>query len=584
MVYRHGSILGLAELSLAVGFRGVGSHSTEIRRIPKLLEEKRLLTGRTGDDTRIACCHLIESLAIGASDVYLGNEEGRKDARNCLAFLERILGCGKENMYGPAASAYAAICNHVIASDKEWHTIVTKEILDGITKSEFYECQRGFALAAGVCGNSPCLDEVVDVLCHELVNNVDVEVRRNSAISLSRLKQSILSSRLVPILRALNQGIQDYAKDERGDVGSWVREESMKGVALVVAKVLELRCSDHCIVFDPQDESTLIRTIQCISEQCCSRIDRTRAVAGASLRTICRLCSSNPVGDNLRKLCDTISSKLHLTSEGVEHESSEDVDFQETRTVFSRMKETLFIPDVFEPVLRGLVSAGGTSGQQSKPASKALAVFLSEATDLRHETINKLLEIIDQRDERLTLPALKLLESLLQMDGLRVFDEATLISVAKCVKRSWRQRLKDVKRVIAAVGALSELAILSETEGSFDFKEGTLGRECMEGLVVVLGGPIPRLRRVSAEALYLILLEIDADVEEADEKGSEEDMRVNVQKSLDILTETVWENMNMNEARVYRNNLCELLGIRVPVVTKKSQQPICKNAVVTSVS
>lgn len=34
MVYRHGSILGLAELSLIVGRKGLASLSTDVRRIP----------------------------------------------------------------------------------------------------------------------------------------------------------------------------------------------------------------------------------------------------------------------------------------------------------------------------------------------------------------------------------------------------------------------------------------------------------------------------------------------------------------------------------------------------------------------
>ncbi|CAN8061487.1 unnamed protein product [Agarophyton chilense] len=571
MVYRHGSILGLAELSKAVGFRGMAPYSSEVRQIPQLLEEKRLLSGRTGDDTRVACCRLIEGLAIGASDVYLASEEGRKDARSNLVFLERVLGCGKENMYGPAASAYFAICNHVVASDNEWHATVTREILHGISASEFYESQRGFALAAGVCGNSPCLDDVIIVLCHELGKNVDVEVRRNCAISVGRLTHSVLSRHFVTAMKALQSGMQDYAKDERGDVGSWVREESMKSASEVLAKVLHFRRSDHK-TFCSQEELELKGAIQCVCEQCCSRIDRTRAVAGAALETICRLCSSDLFGEDVQNLTLKISSVLSFTNgETGLQDTPKVVEFREARTIFSRMKETLFIPDIFEPVLRGFVAAGGAPGQQSKHAAKALTMFFSAARDSGDKFMKTVLQLIDEKDERLTLPALRLIEALLDLDGLRDFDVSTLLCVARSVKRSWRRRLGDVKRVLAAVGVLSELATLSEVEGSFDFREGSLCRECLEGLGIVLGGPIPRLRRVSAEAMYLILLELKTDVYGVDETTSDGEMRVKIQQSLDLLTETVWENMDLKEARTHRNILCDLLGIKAPVISKSRQ-------------
>lgn len=543
----------------------------------QLLEEKNLLTGRTGDETRVACCQLIEGLARGAGKVFLADEDARTDAENSLRFLERILGCGKENMYTPAASAYSALCNSVIANDAEWHKRVTNKILDGISQSEYCESQRGFALAAGVCGNSPHLDNVIKVLCVELAKNSDVEVRRNAAISLSRIPEHVLSDRFIAVLSAMKCGMADFARDERGDVGSWVREASMRSVVDIVERVLNMRASDGSERLNDNEEAETIRVLQCVAEQCCSRIDRTRAVAGSSMKALCQVFTTSIMTKSLGKLCALINSTLSdPLDQKVCSRDSWDVDFRESRTVFSYMKNMLIIPELFEPVVRGFIAAAGAPGQQSKPASKALGDYIVDAEELSAKTqiVTFILRLIDDKDPRLSIPALNLLGALLKQGALVSLDQTTLVSIARATRRSWRQKLGDVKRIIAAINVLSELASLSISDDSFDFREATLSRECLEGLSILLGGPIPRLRRISAEAIYLVLLEFDAEAMLGEENVNEQEVSANVQEALAMVSGTGWERLDVTCARERRNVLCKLLGIRTPVPIRKRSEDI----------
>ena len=63
----------------------------------------------------------------------------------------------------------------------------------------------------------------------------DADTRKQSVKSLGLIlntlgPSNIDSSQLKDIIEAFYAGLNDYALDRRGDVGSWVREETMQGL------------------------------------------------------------------------------------------------------------------------------------------------------------------------------------------------------------------------------------------------------------------------------------------------------------------------------------------------------------------
>ena len=46
--------------------------------------------------------------------------------------------------------------------------------------------------------------------------------------------EKISVDRLKAVIETLYKGLEDYALDRRGDVGSWVREEAMKALTIMV--------------------------------------------------------------------------------------------------------------------------------------------------------------------------------------------------------------------------------------------------------------------------------------------------------------------------------------------------------------
>lgn len=534
-----------------------------------LCTKHKFLSGRTGNDMRAACCHLIQCIAEGAHELYTSSEKGMHDAEKSLQFLETILGCGQEDMYAQAASAYRQLCEQVIAQDEEWHIKVTRRLLEGISESKFLEHQRGYALAAGVCGDSRISGELIRVLNHSTCRSRDVEVRRNAALSLGRVSRKLQIEHLTGMLLALTDGMKDYDTDDRGDVGSWVREASMRSTAIVISNVMRGTEGQPSLAMSSGSKEAVLQAINCILEQCCSRIHRTREVAGGALKSICSsFAGSNDENDILSRLCKQISAACTFEipeSQTSSHDAFRKEDMSlERLSVFQSMPKLLHIPEVSKAVSHGFIYASGGMGTQGRLAREAYndALLNRELDDLVCD-VEEIARIVKAGNDRLTLPALNLLDYIAQTEVLAPVGEAQLKRVASAVRQCWRQRMGDIKQTSAAVQVLSSLASASDPRGYLSYKKGSLGKMCLEALALVLGCVIPRLRRIAAETIYMLLLQTGVDP--YDEKWLRNNGNcVLVVAAMDLLLDTGWERLLVSVAREHRNKICEYLSIEMP--------------------
>lgn len=107
------------------------------------------------------------------------------------------------------------------------------------------------------------------------------------------------------MVQGLLKNLGDYSIDQRGDVGSWIREESMKALSLVVPLVTRMDMEipgDHPYL----GLDTQLIIIAKLLKQASERIDRTRACAGNALSVIVRsttadgrLCLHNIPGQEM---------------------------------------------------------------------------------------------------------------------------------------------------------------------------------------------------------------------------------------------------------------------------------------------
>lgn len=78
------------------------------------------------------------------------------------------------------------------------------------------------------------------------------------------------------------EGLNDYAIDKRGDVGSWVREESMHSLEWAFNALYEDISDDqrHHIIPPDEDVQFYIRFVEGLLQQLLEKIDKMREVAG----------------------------------------------------------------------------------------------------------------------------------------------------------------------------------------------------------------------------------------------------------------------------------------------------------------
>lgn len=531
-----------------------------------------MFIGKTGDDLRIACCILMRSLATRLPQVYFDCEAGRDDAERSLEIMDRMLGSGVEELYIEASSTYKLVSLNVLATDAEWHWLITGKILKGLTESPLPELQRGFALAAGVCGESKASGELVSSLCHAIVRNSDIEVRRNASKSLSNIPLSSLQANVNVVFSTLSSGICDYTTDERGDVGSLVREACMNSVANILVHLHEDANEHTSHINSGLLEDKLLEILRDIVFECCGRIDRTRVIAGKTLKVVCKLfCSNGSVGcARIKNLCKELSETFHFrftTSKADVNENDAEVDFSKNENVFPAMRSALNIAEVRSTVMKGFIHTGGGTRSQMKAPCDSLEDFFKgiQRIDIRAQEMESgILKPIRDQDRRLLIPALTILSSLAKRGVFRGFPVERVIGTVRTVRGCWKGRTRDVRLVLTALSTLDDLICLSvDKSGRFVFRKNTIAKECIEAIAVILGGTIPRLRKVAAESVYLALALCDID-------GYDGGCDPAIIEAMNVLFHFPWEAVSVTEARSKRNEICRTLNIQTPT-------PIVKN-------
>ena len=142
-------------------------------------------------------------------------------------------------------------------------------------------------------------EELIDTL---LVNCLpkgkesdDAETRRQAVKSLITAVTTlgihrISVQRLTNVITTLYKALDDYALDRRGDVGSWVREEAMKALTVLVQLLIQTSTEDS------PEAKTIVENLGCdqpqffetyvgsLLQQLAEKIDRIREVAGRQLQ------------------------------------------------------------------------------------------------------------------------------------------------------------------------------------------------------------------------------------------------------------------------------------------------------------
>ncbi|CAB4300075.1 unnamed protein product [Prunus armeniaca] len=367
----------------------------------------------------------------------------------------------------------------------------------------------------------------------------------------------------------LLKALDDYSVDNRGDVGSWVREAAMDGlerctyilckrdsVGLTgrsgqVDSGLELQNSDDSNqLYSLFDANLATSIVGGICKQAVEKMDKLREAAAKVLqRILYNKIAYVPRIPHRKKLEEIVPNKADLKW-GVPAFS------------YPRFVQLLQFGCFSRSVLSGLViSIGGLQDSLRKTSLTALLEYLQvvESEDQKERSREYMLStdmlwVLQQyrRCDRVIVPALKTIEILFSKQILLSMEAHTLVFCTG-VLDSLEVELKgsrDFSKLYAGIAILGYIASVSESINTRAFSH----------LLSFLGHRYPKIRKASAEQVYLVLLQNGGLV--AEDK---------IEKALEIISETCWEG-DLEAAKIRRLELYDMAGLDTDILRKASSR------------
>ncbi|KAG0313904.1 hypothetical protein BGZ97_009783 [Linnemannia gamsii] len=605
---RHGALIALGRTCKAV--KAHSDIPVEERIAPEVLQAitqvvpstpEFTLSGFGSEHTRQALCVYINCLSEAAWP--LG------DSANQAAVLESWKGIiyttldrVEEPLQKLGSQTFRALIGQYGITETEF-----QQCLARIRPGAEYLGQRGFALALGeidykdarYSGYATKVIEALNVTANHnpaaaggLEIKPDAESRRNAINSVTNIikvlgtdyKQVISPSLSNKILQMYFRGLEDYSVDHRGDVGSWIREASMQGLQTMVPIVARL---DHHLTPAQADQHYLsdedhVQVLAKLLQQSVEKIDRIRGAAAtamvailyaevdpeaeAAASVIVAEKSEGEKDESKKREPEYVLKIPHREEVMKVVEKSDEMNliWLQASEVYARIVQLLHLPEYRSELLLGFViSAGGLTETLVRHSSSCLTGFISSlpltTSDIMDvddttsstptmtlvEFANEIQKIIDRYEgqDRLIVPLLEVLDLLFESGILLMLNHPSDFDFAPMVKFVRRQTIKckDTRKLCASIRTFCGLCGLG----------GKVKNAILLELLRLLVHPFPKIRRTTADSMYLML---SGSVEEVTKEGEE------VGK---VLVETDW-NLAVGVLTPVRDRLYPLLGLEKP--------------------
>ncbi|KAM3402677.1 hypothetical protein ACQJBY_006487 [Aegilops geniculata] len=586
---RHGATLAAGEIALKLhqlGFIFTTDMQRGLSGIVPAIEKARLYRGKGGEIMRSAVSRFIACISMAAISL---NEKTKRSLVETL----------NENLKHPNSQIQCAAVDalkHFIptylvsAGEKIANDVISKYVT--LLDDPNVAARRGGALALGILPYEFLLLKwmpVMSKLCssctlEDKADDPDAEARVNSVRGLilvcetltsnvdqsSDIGESVYAYIKVEVMPALFRALDDYAVDNRGDVGSWVREAAMDAlerctfilckrdaVAVRAAPAAEDESepsdmdanpiSTTCQLFDSAIAQGLVAGI---AKQAVEKIDKIREIAVRTLQRILYNQEQFVPSIPYRKLLEEIIP------------NNSDLEWAVPTVSYPRLVKILQASCYSKPVLSGLViSTGGLQESLRKASTSALVGYLQDSSIniddkgksreylLSHDILWVLQRY--QKCDRVITPTLKTIETLLSKqvflnkEGHGDFYSELVNLLGPELKGS-----KDFTKLCAGLSILGYIS--SQLDGT--------GTKAFSQLLVFLGHRYPKIRKAAADQVYLVLLQNDSLI-------SAEDM----DKAQEVLAETCWEG-DVEEARHKRSELNAMAGFGVATSQKSENR------------
>jgi hypothetical protein len=487
----HGSLLACGRIlnGLSQNPKFWGSIDKEsIEAISGVISSINLgrLDGFGSDLIRDAACQFIDSCADSG---FLAHCDKEIVLKSWLDMLHSTLSRQEEPLVNTAVNSLNTLFNR---SEFEITDQILDSFIDNINPESEKYTRRGFVLALNefpisiLTLNQEKIIKQLIIACKINPNDNlnDAEYRRNSVLALFKICQKITPEDNLSLLvcDSFVGGMSDYYVDSRGDVGSWIREASMRGM-------------ETMLITSPKIDTNLrIRMIGLILFSCAEKIDRIRETAG---KVITRLLKNHSIEIPSR----TLLEEALLTT---------DIYFNwlSARKVFPVITKLLSIPCYRDKVMCGIIcSIGGLTESLVRFAGESFIDFCTKlptkATG-NEMILDDVLESIHsifieyQGVERVSIPVVDCLDLYISSGFLTA--ETNVVHVKGVFNLLKREifKSKNTKKIVSAIKVLAGFACVDEIVEN-------IYRLAVEKLCLYLAHPFPVVRTSASEALYMVI-------------------------------------------------------------------------------
>eukprot|EP01018_Ginkgo_biloba_P017523 Gb_00473 [translate_table: standard] len=606
---RHGATMAVAEVILALHqCDHVFSPDKQkaVAGIVPAIEKARLYRGKGGEIMRASVSRLIECASIACIPL------SQKIQKNSLDTLN-------ENLRHPNAQIQACavealkhfVHSYLISAGASTVKDVTSKYLQLLRTDPNMAAKRGSALALSVLPKeflSPDWRIVLKTLCaaslvQDNPDERDAETRVNAVRGLAKVCETLTGAGLefmlgdVPgedsplaaiknqVMECLFKALDDYSVDNRGDVGSWVREAAMEGLerctyilcqsqtmftgqgfktTAVVEPLSGLDEGSVCHMHETNslfDTNLAIRLIGGIAKQAVEKIDKVRDIAGRTLQRI--LYNGNIFVPYLPHRCEL---------EAIVPDDAT-LNWAAPSDSYPHLVHLLQFSEYRTAVLSGLViSLGGLADSLRKASLSAVIEYLQISKDGEPE-INKekakwlssdLLLILQYHSkvDRVIIPTLKTIEILFSKGvflNLEEYEQSFIVGVLESLRIELKGS-KDVTKLLTGINVLGHVSAMKEA----------VHYQALSQLFSFLSHPYPKVRKACADQVYLFLIQNG-------EQLLGNDM---INEALDLIGETCWEGP-IEEAKILREKFFGLFHLKIPSVAEVAS---CKSNRQDSVS
>ncbi|KAJ3682191.1 hypothetical protein LUZ60_014764 [Juncus effusus] len=560
---RHGAILAAAELALTLhnlGFIFPSEKQKALSGLVPAIEKARLYRGKGGEIMRLAVSRFIECISIAKISL---NEKIKKSLLDTLneniKHPNEQIQCAAVDALKQFFPTYFSSCD-----DKTAQQIVSNyvKLLDDPNVA----ARRGAALALGILPFnflSLSWNLVISKLCNSCTgenkpDDPDVESRVNATKALISVCETLanpksLNQTLIDpnplysliktkVFSALFKALEDYAVDNRGDIGSWVRQASM----LALEKCTFILCKKR----DMFDNEIGNRLVGGLLKQAVEKLDKMRDFAAKTLRRI--LYCRDPFVEFMpfREVLEEIVP------------DDPQIEWNVATVSYPRLVKLLSVSCYSEYVLSGLViSSGGLQESLQKTSLNALEEFL-KASGKADER--------ESRERKLSADFLWILKRYLKLDRVIVPTFKTIEVLLS--KRFFLNMEGQTEELFS--GLLDSLSI--ELRASKNFTKLNTGisiLECISSqtmetnskafsfLLSFLGHQYPNIRKSAADKVFLVLEE-KGDVFSSEKKD----------KAIEVVIETPWDGDDLEMVKIKRLELFEILELDASICQSKASR------------